>query len=342
MPPELTPPKLTPPELMPAELMLADDRLLLMAADWRAAGHGLAIAFVIGTWGSSPRQIGSIMLIRDDNQIAGSVSGGCVEAAVIDAGLAVIESGSSQKLDFGVADETAWQVGLSCGGRISVLVMAVAQTAFTPELLDSAAGSLAGRIPVGFNLPVSGGVASLAVPPPTISQLDGDIFQFVQAPRPQVIIIGAVHITQHLATMASGCGFDVSIIDPRRTFATKDRFPTDRRGNVRLVQDWPDLVLADMVLDANTAVVTLTHDPKIDDAALVAILDKPLFHIACLGSKRTHAARLERLAAAGFNANATARIKGPAGYDIGAKTPAEIAVSVLAELVAAYRGRLHA
>ncbi|NBP48934.1 MAG: XdhC family protein, partial [Alphaproteobacteria bacterium] len=142
--------------------MLADDALLQQAASWQGAGHKLALAFVIQTWGSSPRQIGSLMLVRDDARIAGSVSGGCVEGAVIDAALEMIEAGGSQRLDFGVADATAWEVGLSCGGQISILVMAVSETGFSPALLDDAAKSLARRVPVGFCLSVTGGGAHKA------------------------------------------------------------------------------------------------------------------------------------------------------------------------------------
>ncbi|HBV79286.1 MAG TPA: xanthine dehydrogenase, partial [Alphaproteobacteria bacterium] len=246
-----------------------------------------------------------------------------------------IKSGGSQRLDFGVADATACEVGLSCGGKISVLVMAVSETGFAPVLLADAAKSLAHRLPVGFCLPVHGGPARQAASLPAASALVDDEFWFVQAPRPQIIIIGAVHISQHLASMATQSGFDVTVIDPRRTFATADRF-----SGIKLVFDWPDRVLGEMALDQETALVALTHDPKIDDAALHLVLGKPLFHIACLGSRRTHAARLERLAAAGFDADVTAKIKGPAGLDIGAKTPAEIAISVLAELVAAFRGKI--
>ena len=322
-------------EHLDSRLMLADDALLQQAASWQGAGHKLALAFVIQTWGSSPRQIGSLMLVRDDARIAGSVSGGCVEGAVIDAALEMIEAGGSQRLDFGVADATAWEVGLSCGGQISILVMAVSETGFSPALLDDAAKSLARRVPVGFCLSVTGGGAHKAKSLPPKSELIDDEFWFVQTPRPHIIIIGAVHISQHLASMASQAGFAVTVIDPRRTFATADRFP-----GIDLMFDWPDRVLGEIALDQETALIALTHDPKIDDAALHMVLGKPLFHIACLGSKRTHAARLQRLSDAGFSDADIGRIKGPAGLDIGAKTPAEIAVSVLAELIAAFRGKL--
>ena len=316
-------------------MMVADDELFALAANWHANGHDLALALVISTWGSSPRQIGSLMLVRGDMQIAGSVSGGCVEAAVIDSAQELIKNGGSQRLDFGVADAAAWEVGLSCGGKISVLVMAVSKAGFPPHLLTSGAESLLGRQTVCFCLPVNGGQVQKLQKVFEASKLEGDEFLFVQAPLPQLIIIGAVHISQHLAAMSVQTGFDVMVIDPRRTFATAERFP-----GIRLVFDWPDIALADISLDCETALVALTHDPKIDDAALHKVLGKPLFHIACLGSRRTHAARLNRLSDAGFDAEETAKIKGPAGLDIGAKTPAEIAVSVLGELVAAYRGRM--
>jgi xanthine dehydrogenase accessory factor len=174
----------------------------------------------------------------------------------------------------------------------------------------------------------------MAAPVVSTSCLEGTVFTLVQPPRPQLIIIGAVHISQHLAPMAAQLGFDVTVIDPRRLFATENRFP-----GVKMQDCWPDEALAQMVLDEDTALVTLTHDPKIDDAALHLGLAKPLFYVACLGSRKTHAARLQRLAAAGFDAAITGRIHGPAGLDIGAKTPAEIAVSVLAELIANYHQR---
>ncbi len=148
------------------------------------------------------------------------------------------------------------------------------------------------------------------------------------------MIVGAVHIAQSLAPMAAMAGFDVTVVDPRRAFATADRFP-----GVKLRHDWPDEAMAELVPDVRTAVVTLTHDPKLDDPALIAALRAPVFYIGALGSRKTHAGRLKRLAEAGFGEADFARIHGPAGLDIGAKSPAEIAVSVLAQLTAARRNR---
>lgn len=160
------------------------------------------------------------------------------------------------------------------------------------------------------------------------------LFVHARTPDPQLVIVGAVHITQALAPMAALAGYDVIVVDPRRAFATEERFP-----GLFLSHDWPDEALDHIKLDARSAVVTLTHDPKLDDPALDRALRSPAFYIGSLGSKKTHAARLERLSRAGFDEAALARIHGPAGLSIGAKSPAEIAVSVLAQLTAARHGQ---
>jgi xanthine dehydrogenase accessory factor len=312
----------------------ANDHVLVTAAGWQDAGHDLALAVVIRTWGSSPRQSGALMAIRDDGQIAGSVSGGCVEGEVIESGRQLIADAGAQRLDFGVAEETAWRVGLSCGGEISVWVCSLA--AMTKDLLADAAERIKAReiVTISCDLakdrmePAKGGGGGDAN---SLDQTE-KMFRLEVKAQPRVLIIGAVHISQHLAPMAMEAGFDVTVIDPRTTFANAERFP-----GINLVSDWPQDAMAEMVLDAETALITLTHDPKIDDAALKLVLPEPVFHIACLGSRRTHKTRLERLGDEGFSDAQLSRIKGPAGLDIGAETPAEIAVSVLAELIAAWR-----
>lgn len=167
-------------------------------------------------------------------------------------------------------------------------------------------------------------------------EIDGRrLFVQVRVPDPRIIIVGAVHITQALAPMAMLAGYDVVVIDPRRAFATAERFP-----GMELRHDWPDEALDALQVDARSAVITLTHDPKIDDPALDRALKSPAFYIGALGSKKTHAGRLQRLAQAGFDDAALARIHGPAGLNIGGKSPAEIAISVLAQLIAARNGKL--
>ena len=318
-------------------IRVQDHRLLCLAADWAEYSHQLAIAFVIHTWGSSPRQIGSVMIIRHDMEIAGSVSGGCIEGAVIEAGLEAIQSGEGQRLDFGVADETAWEIGLSCGGQISVLVLPVADTGLPVALLQEVASMIGYRRKVTFSIDVN--AASIEDAAMNVQQVQSwldeerGLFYFIQVPPPRLIIIGAVHITQHLSSMANQAGFQVVVIDPRSVFASQQRFSPD----IDLQLVWPSDYFADHHVDSSTALVTLTHDPKIDDDALRSILDEPLFYLACLGSRRTQEKRLDRLRKAGATDTALAKIKGPAGLPIGAKTPAEIAVSVLAELIAAWR-----
>lgn len=167
----------------------------------------------------------------------------------------------------------------------------------------------------------------------TLDSADGKLFAQVHNPPPRLLLVGAVHISQALAPMAAMAGYGVSVIDPRRAFATDERFPgIDMRG------DWPDEAMAELKPDRRTAVVTLTHDPKLDDPALQAALRSPAFYVGALGSRKTHAARLERLATAGFSPQETARIHGPVGLAIGALSPAEIALSVLAQITAVRRG----
>jgi len=317
---------------------LQDHHLFCLAADWQSKGHQLALAIVISTWGSSPRQVGSVMLVRQDMQIAGSVSGGCIEGAVIEAALEAIEQGTGQRLDFGIADETAWEVGLSCGGRISVLVIPVAEDGLPAAKLQQIARQVTSRQLVQFSADAhTARLANLTAKEQgeaMRSWLDeaAGLFHFVQPPPPRLIIIGAVHITQHLSAMAAQTGFQVVVIDPRSVFASQQRFSPD----VDLQLTWPSDYLAVHKPDSSTALVTLTHDPKIDDDALVPALGAPLFYLACLGSRRTHDKRLSRLAEAGATEDQLSNIIGPAGLAIGAKSPAEIAVSILAQLIAAW------
>ena len=312
--------------------------LLELADDWQQAGHKLAIAFVMQTWGSSPRQAGSIMLIRDDDHIEGSVSGGCVEAAVIEAASAAQLSGTGTRLDFGVADETAWDIGLSCGGAITVLLCPVGDQGIDADTLASAAAQSRARQTVRFALNAATGKSEAAMSIPadiSQSQIYNDThFIFVQPPAPRLIVVGGVHIAQHLVPMARRIGLDVTLIDPRSRFANEARFI-----DCAIITEWPETALQTMTLDAQTAMITLTHDPKIDDDALIPALASDMFYIAALGSRRTHEKRVTRLLAAGCDANSITRIHAPAGLDIGSRHPADIAISILAELIATRNGR---
>ena len=319
---------------------LTNAGLIQTANRWIVAGHGVALAFVIQTWGSSPRPVGSVMVVRDDMTVEGSVSGGCVEGAVIDAAMDSLATGAGQRLDFGVADATAWEVGLSCGGRIAVLVTPVAAGGLPVDdlavLADAMAARQAGAVTLdaktgammGAMMDASHGAGGAA------SELSGDetVFTFRHVPPRRLFVIGGVHITQFLAPMARQAGYDVVVIDPRTVFNTEGRFP----GLKRLTA-WPDEALAELPPDERTAIVTLTHDPKIDDPGLRAALASKTFYIGCLGSRRTHVARCDRLREAGFSDSDLARLHGPVGLDIGARTPAEIAVSILAQMIAVER-----
>jgi xanthine dehydrogenase accessory factor len=299
--------------------------LLDRARAWAAAGHGFAIATVIETWGSAPRRAGSHLLVRDDGLFEGSVSGGCVEGDVIANAADVIASGGFVRLDYGVADAEAWEVGLACGGRISVLLQAVADGAFAPGLFEAIATARAAGRALALSTDLTTGR--------TREGEDPGAFVNRYAPPLRLHIVGAVHIAQALRPLAQALGYEVSIVDPRGGFAAAERFE-----GIEVDPRWPDEALT--ALTPASAVVTLTHDPKLDDPALVAALGSEAFYIGALGSRKTHAARLERLREKGFDDAALARIHGPAGLDIGAANPEEIALSVAAQLTAALRGKL--
>jgi len=333
------------------------DAVLAQAAAWRAAGRGVALATVIRTWGSSPRQPGSKLAVDEAGAFVGSVSGGCIEAAVIHEALEVMATGASRVLGFGVSDETAWEVGLACGGKIEVFVEAVAPAqgrGLSRELLDELLAARRAPRAALLATPLDGSAHRLLDTDPAHAPAElaaavgqavardqaavvdtpaGAIFLEPHLPPIRLIVVGAVHVAQPLADMAALAGFGVTVVDPRRAFATEARFP----GRA-LVTSWPDEAIARLAPDARTAVVTLTHDPKLDDPALVAALASPAFYVGCLGSQKTHAARRARLGERGVAPAALDRLRGPVGLRIGARTPAEIAVSILAEIVAALRG----
>ena len=338
------------------------DAVVAQALAWRAAGKQVALATVARTWGSSPRPAGSKLAVNDATEFVGSVSGGCIEGAVIQEALEVMATGASRVLDFGVSDETAWEVGLACGGKVEVFVEAVAPEAgrgIAQGVLEELLAARRARRAVVLVTPLDGGphrvVPVGAVGPVGESSpepLAAAVAQVARRDQAEVvegaggaqllephnpplrlIVVGAVHVAQPLAEMAALAGFAVTIVDPRRAFATEARFPGQT-----LVVSWPDAAIAELAPDARTAVVTLTHDPKLDDPALIAALGSPAFYIGCLGSKKTHGARRVRLGEQGAGAAALDRLHGPVGLSIGARTPAEIAVSVLAQIIAALRG----
>lgn len=315
------------------------------ALAWHRAGKGAALATVVETWGSAPRQAGSQLAISGDGEMVGSVSGGCVEGAVVTEALEALQDRKPRLLTFGVNDETAFAAGLACGGTIRVLVEPVGEgSEALPEavLADLVAARAAPRAvalvtrPEGWTRALLGPGEDAAIDARLKSDRSGmeedGRFIAVHNPPLRLIVVGAVHIAQPLLTVARACGYAPSLIDPRGAFGSETRFPGET-----ILDDWPDEALAALQPDARTAIVTLTHDPKLDDPAIRFALRSPAFYLGCLGSKKTHAKRVDRLAEAGFTAEEIARIHAPVGLDIGARTPAEIAVSIMAQITATLR-----
>ncbi len=317
------------------------DRIPEGALDWARAGKGVALATVVETWGSAPRPKGSQLAISAEAEMIGSVSGGCVEGAVVAEALEALEDGRPRILTYGVSDEEAFAVGLACGGTIRVLVEPVGVgDGPSLDLLAALVAARAARRPAVYAVNPETWERRLVTGPDDPlwpqaeaaltadkSGFEGDWFLGVHNPPLRMAVIGAVHIAQALVPMARLAGYDVVVIDPREAFGSAARFP-----DTRLMHDWPDAALAAFGLDTRTAVVTLTHDPKLDDPAIRAALAAPVFYLGCLGSSRTHGKRVARLQEAGFTAAQIARIHAPVGLDIGAKSPAEIALSILAQI----------
>ena len=303
------------------------DDLLRTARDWAAEGHPVAIATVIETWGSAPRRRGSHAIIRDDGLFEGSVSGGCVEGDVIVGAQELIRKGGGfERRDYGVQDDNAWTFGLACGGKISVLIQTVDEAHYPPALLDA----VIERRGQGEAISV---ITDLASGESREGAAADNAYTNIYPPPLRMMIVGAVHISQSLVPLARQLGYQVLVVDPRESFAAADRF-----SGMAVDTRWPDEAFADWKPDGGTAIITLTHDPKIDDPALAAALRSKAFYIGALGSRKTQGARMERLAAMGFTPEELARIDGPAGVAIKAATPAEIALSVLAGATAALRG----
>ena len=317
------------------------DNIPETALTWHRDGVGAALATVVETWGSAPRRVGAQLAIGGDGRLEGSVSGGCVEGAVIVEALEALEDGAHRLLEFGVSDDDAFAVGLACGGTIRVLVEPVGPAMPLTILADLVAARASRRalayevnLETGARRLVGGGYPDRMRMDRSGFEEDGQTFVAVHNPPLRLIVVGAVHIAQALVPMARIAGYDPVVVDPREAFASQARFPGEK-----LMHDWPDEAVQALGLDARTALVLLTHDPKLDDPALVAALRSEVFYIGALGSTRTHAKRGSRLQAAGFTGDDIARIHGPIGLDIGAAGPAEIAVAVLAQMTAVLRGR---
>jgi len=324
--------------------------------EWQAAGEMVAVATVTRVVGSAPRPVGARLVVSAAGAFAGSVSGGCVEGAVIEEAARTIQDGRPRLLHFGISDEMGWEVGLACGGAIDVLVQEAAADIWNQlgdlaarnepcVLLTLVGGEAMGAqavvtgdgVPADFPHPGAAATAQKALVGATASpQVVDDallVEPFFAAPR--LIVFGGVHAAIPLTQMAQVLGFRVTVVDPRNRFANRERFPDADRVLVA----WPAEALGELGVDGRSAIVILTHDPKIDEPALLGALESEAVYIGAIGSRKTHAARRERLVEVGVPAEQLARIHGPVGLDIGGGTPEEMALGILAEIIAVRNGR---
>ena len=314
-----------------------DEDILQAAEDWQKAGHGVALATVVETWGSAPRPAGSSLVINDDGTFLGSVSGGCVEYDLIarytqaDAADALPREGPPQFVKYGITADEAHRFGLPCGGTLELLIEFDPDAGALAELLSTLeTGKLMQR---SVRLQDGAVVQSLAATPATLLANAEQVVNTF-GPEYRMLIIGAGQMSEYLATMALFSGFAVTVCDPREEYRSSWSV-----AGARVVSDMPDDVVSAMRPDRRTCVVALTHDPKLDDLALLQALDTDAFYVGGIGSRRNNAARRARLKEHFEQTDESlARLRGPIGIYIGSKTPPEIAVSVMAEVLAVKNG----
>jgi xanthine dehydrogenase accessory factor len=337
--------------------------LLPQIDHWRGQGKQVAVGTLVQVYGSAPQPLGVKMAISSAGEIAGSVSGGCVEGAVAQEALAVLAAARPKLVEYGIADELAQSVGLACGGQIAVYIEPwpaddPLNRAYEEALADARLVALAsvirgpltgGRLLIWPNKESRGTLGDEIIDrltmdrvqtmmemqqpqlvPFDVQGLSSALFIDVQPPPPKLLIIGAVHIAIPLITFAKVLGFHTVVLDARSAFATPERFAHADQMQI----GWPADTLPQLHVDESTYIVVLTHDEKIDDPALLYACRSPARYIGALGSQRTHAARVARLQALGLSEAEIARIHAPIGLDIGARKPEEIAVAILAEIIA--------
>jgi xanthine dehydrogenase accessory factor len=294
------------------------------AERWLARGDRVALATVVATRRSAPRPVGSKLIVSENGELFGSVSGGCVESDVAVQAAQVLASGEPRLLSYGITDDQAWEVGLPCGGEIDVFVQPLADFPAAGEgvLLTRLEGDRAGQIEL----------ANIDVHSSGILELEGErVFAEVLGPAPRLVVVGATDTAEALCRAANGLGWRTEVVDPRPALVTRERLPSPDE----LVTAWPD----ELEAGPDTAVVVLTHEERLDVPALTTALASEAFYVGAIGSRKTQAKRRERLLEAGVPDEGLERLSGPAGLDLGADTPAETAVSILAEILAVRAGR---
>jgi xanthine dehydrogenase accessory factor len=295
--------------------------------EWTNAGEEIAVATVVETWGSSPRPLGSKMLVTRSGKMAGSVSNGCIEGAVFEEAQKVLKSGEPKLAAFGVADEVAFEVGLACGGHIEVYVQPLQRV--HQRLIDM----LNRDEPATLRTNLASGETELlegAASSTELARRDGDLFVEPFRRPAHLVIIGAIHIAIPLHRLAKLMGYRVTVIDARKKFATKERFPEADE----LIVGWPDEAMKKVRIDNSTFVVVLTHDPKFDLPALRSVLKEDAGYIGAIGSRKTNQNRFDALRAEGFTEEQMARVHGPIGLDLGGRGAEETALGILAEITA--------
>ena len=328
---------------------------------WRESNQELAITTVVVTWGSAPRPVGSKMITTKAGGIAGSVSAGCVEGAVIEEAQSVIKSGKPRLIEFGVADETAWDVGLACGGKIKVFIepglaldgiydtlkdnLTSGKTFSTVTTLEGGIGTINKKMLIQSDGKI---VGDLALPEEAefikekaleflengkkgiLSIPDGTKVFVESYPLPsKLIIIGGGHLSDPLITIANTAGFETILIDPREAFANRERFPHVDK----LISQWPQDAMSNLTIDRSAYIVVLTHDPKLDDPALLLSLKSNARYVGALGSRRTNQKRSQRLKEAGLTEEQLSRLHAPIGLELGGRLQSEIAISIMAEII---------
>ena len=300
---------------------------------WRARGDRVALATVVATRRSAPRPVGSKLIVSERGELLGSISGGCVESDVAVTAAEVIAEGTPRLLTYGIDDEQAWSVGLPCGGEIDVFV-----ERFEGELPDSAEPAVALTVLTGERagehrlLPGD----EVEPGPSRVLELDGEtVFAEVLGPPPRLIVVGGIDTAEELCRSAKALGWRTAVADPRPGLVTRERLPSPDE----LVVAWPAEALEQLAPGADTAVVVLTHEERLDVPALVSALASEAFYVGAIGSRRTQGKRRERLLEAGVGEEELERLAGPAGLDLGGHSPAETALSILAEVLAVRAGR---
>jgi xanthine dehydrogenase accessory factor len=300
---------------------------------WRARGDRVALATVVATRRSAPRPVGAKLAVSERGELLGSVSGGCVESDVAVQAADVLVDGKPRLLTYGITDDMALEVGLPCGGEIDVFV-----ERFEDELPDSAEPAVQVTVLEGERAGERRllGPDAIEPGPSRVLELDGEtVFAEVLGPPPRIVAIGAIDTAEELCRAASRLGWRTVVADHRPALTTRERLPSADE----LVVAWPDEALERLAPDRDTAIVVLTHEERIDVPALTAALGSGAFYIGAIGSRRTQAKRRERLLEAGVGEEELERLSGPAGLDLGAHTPAETALSILAEILAVRGGR---